>query len=196
MVAGAAALMLQHDPLLTPADVKARLMLTAAKDDYLPFETGAGYLDVQAALASTDHALSALSPHALAGPDGEITLLPLEQAWDGAWQQSLIWGGGRFLGRVLMTENHLVTGSGLVWSGGNNRALGQDPAIDPLGIIWSGGNKRGEEAALGTQGIIWSGGNKADDVGALGIIWSGGNNKTLAEDANVETLGIIWSGGI
>ncbi|HZM69689.1 MAG TPA: S8 family serine peptidase [Candidatus Cryosericum sp.] len=197
LVSGAAALMLQQEPLLTPADVKARLMLTASKDDYLPFETGAGYLDVQAALASTDHTLSALSPRALAGPGGEITLLPFEQAWDGAWQQSLIWGG-RYLGRVLMTENDRVTGSGLVWSGGN-RALGLDPTLDPLGIIWSGGNKQGNGSALGALGIIWSGGNnKAGDaagVGTLGIIWSGGN-KTLGEDANVETLGIIWSGGI
>jgi serine protease AprX len=198
MVAGAAALMLQQDPQLTPADVKARLMLTASKDAYLPFETGAGYVDVQAALTSTVHALSALSPQAIAGPDGEITLLPFEQVWDGAWQQSLIWGGGRYFGNVLMTENSRVSGSGLVWSGGNNRSLGLDPTLDPLGIIWSGGNKSsGQGSALDALGIIWSGGNKtgAADVGTLGIIWSGGN-KTLGEDANVETLGIIWSGGI
>lgn len=197
LVAGAAALMLQQDPQLTPADVKSRLMLTAGKDGYLPFETGAGYLDVQAALTSTEHAGSALSPRAVAGPDGEITLLPLEPTWDGAWQQSLIWGG-RYLGNVLMTENSRVSGSGLVWSGGNNRALGQDPTLDPLGIIWSGGNKsNGQGSALGTLGIIWSGGNKSGDAGLAtqGIIWSGGN-KTQAEEANVETLGIIWSGGI
>ena len=58
VVAGAAALLLQADPTLTPDTVKARLMLSADKwadpdgtGDALTY--GAGYLNIPAALAST-----------------------------------------------------------------------------------------------------------------------------------------------
>jgi len=87
MVSGAAALLLQQNPALTPDQVKARLMKTAYKtfptyssytdpstgitytDQYDIFTVGAGYLDVAAAVTSTDLAPatagSALSPTAV-----------------------------------------------------------------------------------------------------------------------------------
>src|SRR6202035_4341000 len=82
VVSGAVALMLQKDPTLTPDTVKARLMKTAWKgfgvycrswdvfnnefdNQYDLFTYGAGYLDVDEALASTDVANGvALSPTA------------------------------------------------------------------------------------------------------------------------------------
>jgi serine protease AprX len=83
MVSGAAALLLQQQPSLTPDQVKARLMKTASKDfpstsvstdpatgisytsTYDLFTIGAGYLDVMAALNNTDVATGpALSPTA------------------------------------------------------------------------------------------------------------------------------------
>src|SRR5437660_7624504 len=72
VVSAAAALLLQQNPLLTPDQVKARLMKTANKafpsasgitdpdtlityyEQYDIFTIGAGYLDVQAALMNTD----------------------------------------------------------------------------------------------------------------------------------------------
>ena len=72
VVSGAAALLLQHDPSLTPDQVKARLMRTAYKtfptssqatdpttgivytSYYDIFTVGAGYLDIGAALADTE----------------------------------------------------------------------------------------------------------------------------------------------
>ena len=84
MVSGAAALMLQKQPALTPGQVKARLMKTANKqfpissvamdletgltyvDYYDVFTIGAGYVDVGAALKNTDLvAGDALSPTAI-----------------------------------------------------------------------------------------------------------------------------------
>ena len=81
VVSGAVALLLQKQPTLTPDQVKARLMKTASKsfpmqstatdpttgityvDQYDVFTIGAGYLDIAAALASTDLATSsAASP--------------------------------------------------------------------------------------------------------------------------------------
>jgi len=87
MVSGAAALMMQYQPWLTPDQVKARLMKTAAK--ILPqystgidiltnakfnsqsdiFSIGSGYLDIAAAVASNDTiTLPALSPLAVYDP--------------------------------------------------------------------------------------------------------------------------------
>src|SRR5579872_2374117 len=86
VVSGAVALMLQKDPTLTPDTVKARIMKTAWKgfgvysnsydvfnnvydNEYDLFTYGAGYLDVDQALASTDVANGvALSPTASFDP--------------------------------------------------------------------------------------------------------------------------------
>src|SRR5258708_16929449 len=81
VVRGAAALLIQSQPKITPDQVKARLMKTAYKSfpvsstvvdpvtlatyvsEYDIFTVGAGYLDVGAALAGSDLATgNALSP--------------------------------------------------------------------------------------------------------------------------------------
>lgn len=84
VVSGAAALMLQQNPALTPDQIKARLMRTAAKkfpqfsvavdpDTNIPYTTyndiftvGAGYLDIRAAMndtvVSSGYALSNSNP--------------------------------------------------------------------------------------------------------------------------------------
>jgi serine protease AprX len=86
-VSGAAALLLQQNPSLTPDQIKARLMKTASKtfpaystavdptsgisytDQYDIFTIGAGYLDIWAALNNNDLAtLSAISPTAVLNP--------------------------------------------------------------------------------------------------------------------------------
>jgi serine protease AprX len=98
MVSGAAALMLQNQPGLTPGQVKARLMKTASKQFppfsvetvpvtgltytsyYDVFTVGAGYIDVGAALKNTDLvAGDALSPTAVFNPSAQ-TLVPLGTA--------------------------------------------------------------------------------------------------------------------
>ena len=117
MVSGAVALMIQRDPSLRPSDVKARLMASASKDEHLVFETGAGYLDIESALASGVTASSALSPRAVPASDGTLLLEPLEGSWDASWQQGLIWGGLRRSGTRIGTENDQITATGLVWGG-------------------------------------------------------------------------------
>ncbi len=74
MVSGAAALLLQQEPMLSPDQVKARLMKTASKQfpstsvavdpasgisyisTYDLFTVGAGYLNISAALNSSEAA--------------------------------------------------------------------------------------------------------------------------------------------
>src|ERR1019366_4579924 len=97
VVSGAAALLLQQNPNLTPDQVKARLMKTAFKNlvqasvatDPVTgqtfneqadiFTVGAGYLDIQAALSNTDlvppNAGSALSPSAAVDANGNVVLV-------------------------------------------------------------------------------------------------------------------------
>ena len=93
MVSGAAALLLQQQPSLTPDQVKARLMKTATKNfpstsvatdpvtgisytsTYDLFTIGAGYLDVWAALNNTDVATGpACRPPPLTTPQPETLL--------------------------------------------------------------------------------------------------------------------------
>lgn len=78
VVAGAAALMLQKEPTLTPDTVKARLMVSADKIAFPdgtanPCAFGAGYLNIPAALASTIVATGpALSPSLYRDEEGNV----------------------------------------------------------------------------------------------------------------------------
>jgi len=90
VVSGAAALMLQQDPTLTPDTVKTRLMLTAEKwPSYGPLWQGAGYLSVPAALSSTVQSLTpAASPPVVATDDGGVAIDPQPGAVDA---NNIVW---------------------------------------------------------------------------------------------------------
>ena len=115
MVSGAAALLIQQNPAITPDQVKARLMLTASKfaqsistavdpgtgvayiSHYDVFTVGAGYLDVQAALANQDLAdLPARSPIAVYDSSTGTVYLGDDPAtlWDSRskWGLAGVWG--------------------------------------------------------------------------------------------------------
>src|SRR5260370_37905478 len=109
VVTAGAALVLQQHPLLTPDQVKARLMKTASKtfpssssitdpntgvtyyEQYDIFTIGAGYLDVQAALMNTNVANgTAHSPAAeYVANKGTVNLLYDQSA---VWGYSMVWG--------------------------------------------------------------------------------------------------------
>jgi len=112
MVSGAAALIIQKEPWLTPDEVKARLMKTATKfapgfstatdpvtgvtytDEYDIFTIGAGYLNIPAALANNDLLVGpALSPTAIYQPlTSSANLVPTGSAT--TWGSNAIWGTG------------------------------------------------------------------------------------------------------
>jgi serine protease AprX len=115
VVSGAAALLLQKTPSMTPDQVKARLMRTATKtfpassvaidpttglsytSYYDVFTVGAGYLDVAAAIADTTTATGfALSPSAVgAVGTGQAILVGVNgQAGSVStvWGSSVVWG--------------------------------------------------------------------------------------------------------
>ncbi len=115
MVSGAAALLLQQNPNLTPDQVKARLMKTATKtfppfsiatdpttgttytSEYDIFTVGAGYVDIWAALNSSDYSnLSASSPTAIKpNAYGNIYVVNTPIAVGGS---SAMWGSSGHVG--------------------------------------------------------------------------------------------------
>ena len=145
VVSGAAAILLQKTPTLTPDQVKARLMKTARKA--LPlyttgvdaisqvsysnqsdiFTVGAGYLDINAALANTDLVtLPALSPTAVYDPLTKTVSVVINQAitWGDAivWGEAIVWGDN-----VFINATAIVWGEAIVWG---------DSTTSGFAIIW------------------------------------------------------------
>src|SRR5881296_2305924 len=159
MVAGAAALMLQKDPTLNPATVKARLMKSAVKDTRLVFETGAGTLDAYGAVNATGYAQNASSPLAMAAGDGFVYIQDTAILWGSTWTQGAIWGGGKgsAAGVSLTPVPQSITyGSGAIWGA---KSTLDNPAVAGSGAIWGGG-RSSLDSTSGTvtdDGAIWGG---------------------------------------
>ncbi|HSY64252.1 MAG TPA: S8 family serine peptidase [Terriglobales bacterium] len=137
VVSGAVALMLQNDPTLTPDTVKARIMKTAWKgfgvycrswdvfnnefdNQYDLFTYGAGYLNVDAALASTDVANGvALSPTAVFNPlNNSVSIVNTNSVTWGTsvlWGSSIVWGNSIIWGNSVLDANSIVWGNSVVW---------------------------------------------------------------------------------
>jgi len=174
VVTGAAALMLQKDPTLTPDQVKARLMQTASKSfpvsstvvdattnttyisDYDMFTIGAGYLDINAALSATDAAAavvgSAMSPSVLLDEtSGTVSLVNAP--------------GTVFAADSSIFGTNVVNAEGIVWG-----------TVQSEGIVW--GTVQSEGIVWGTvqsEGIVWG------TVQSEGIVWG-----------TVQSEGIVW----
>ena len=118
-VSGAVALLLQQNSKLTPDQVKARLMKTAYKtfpqystytdpttgvtytDQYDLFTVGAGYLDVQAALANTDSFKGVATSPMVAYDSTTQSVYFVNNnfaVWGGSsnWSSFAVWGGNAF----------------------------------------------------------------------------------------------------
>ena len=130
VVAGAAALLLQKDPTLTPDTVKARLMFTADKwaapdGSSDPCTYGAGYLNIPAALGSrVVAARPALSPSLSRGPLGTV-YIQLGPALAGG---NGLWGTGAataqpLLGALGLGDPTGMAGTQVLW--GNQMLWGE-----------------------------------------------------------------------
>ena len=153
VVSGAVALMLQKTPTLTPDQVKARLMKTAWKsvgeytsshdshgnmynNEYDLFTYGAGYLDIDAALADTNLATGvALSPTAVINSNGSISIknTALDSVFAGSsvvWgSTSVVWGNSVVWGSKALSTTSVVWGAtSVVW--GATSQLGYS-------VVWS-----------------------------------------------------------
>ncbi len=169
MVAAAAALMLEKDPSLTPATIKARLMRSARKIDAPPIDAGAGVLDVEAALDDT-------------GVIGGEALSPLMVADDA--------NGGVFIEDTALLWGSDAWGAGYLWSGGFTWASGygrtddddDDDESDDDNDETSAGSYLWTNGGVGASGYGWtdavmaSGYGWTDAVMASGYGWTDGRS--------------------
>ena len=162
-VTGAAALMAQKDPTLNPATIKARLMASAVKDTQLIFQTGAGELDVDAALKATGTVSSAMSPPSTLTSKGDIYVQDLSLIWGGSWNLASVYGSlkGSSYG-VKMASSTLS----LIWGGSGvlcgSSSLIWNNAITTSGLIWG----------CDASSLIWTNGMVTNDAG----VWGGGGH--------------------
>jgi len=171
VVAGAAALMLQANPNLTPDTIKARLMLSADKwyaadGTADPLTYGAGYLNIPAAIASTAVAQgAAASPALIANSDGSLSV-DLSRA---VWSTSL-WGTG-------IVDLRAVWGTRAVWSTtsiDSSRAVwGTNTTITANRAVWSTSAVSAEQSLWGSSvwgdRAVWSTSATAVDLNSAAI---------------------------
>ncbi|MGA3203049.1 MAG: S8 family serine peptidase, partial [Bryobacteraceae bacterium] len=141
VVSGAAVLLLQQDPSLTPDQVKARLMKTAEKTLPLTstaydqvtlapytlqgdiFEYGAGYLDIEAALNNTDlTSLPALSATAASSSttSSSSNVVTISRNFSTSWGSSTVWSdllvyGSQVFSGVNASGLSILWGSTAIW---------------------------------------------------------------------------------
>lgn len=139
VVSGVVADLLQARPQLTPDQVKARLMKTAYKtfpssssvydptthttytDQYDVFTVGAGYVDLAAALASSDVATgTAMSPTAVYNSKTGTVYLTSDPSsvWGTSvtWSGPAVWGNTQFVGgNTIMWGTTNPGGSTIMW---------------------------------------------------------------------------------
>jgi serine protease AprX len=166
VVSGAVALLLQQNPSLTPDQVKGRLMKTAYKNfpafsiasdpvtgqtyqsEYDIFTVGAGYLDIAAALASTDLAIGpAQSPSVSVNTDGTVSLLTGPSlAWDASplWSASVVWGTN-----VFAAGTDAVWGNSVVWGTSSMQGFS---VIWGTSVVWGTGQAAAENLTMAASG--------------------------------------------
>lgn len=152
LVAGAAALMLQKNPSLTPDQVKARLMKTAWKgfaqytssvdnlgntysNQYDIFTYGAGHLDVAAALNNTDLASGiALSPTAVY--NATTRTVSLINTTSVVWgSTSVVWGATSVVwGNSVVWGANTITGTSVVW--GSTSVVWGATSMSGFSVVW------------------------------------------------------------
>ena len=163
IVAGAAALMFQKDPSLTPDTIKARMMKTAWKgypgnswgydskgksyfSQYDVFTIGAGYLDIYSSLKSTDVANGG-APSPVVNFNATTGKATLSNSLSITWGNSITWGSSIIWGNSIVWGGNCVLSDSIVW--GDSIIWGQT-GLTGNSIIWG-------------QSIVWG----ADSVNAL-----------------------------
>jgi len=180
MVSGAAALLLEKRPSLSPDQVKARLMKTAFKN-LVPaavttdpvtghtynvqadiFTIGAGYLDIKSALANADLAPakmgSAMSPTASVDRKGHVVLEPSRGSVLGTG--SIVWGTSSVFGESVLWGTN-VSGESILW--GTYTLSGES-------ILW-GTNATGASSVLWGTSILWGTSVSGQDITGQGDLF-------------------------
>jgi serine protease AprX len=199
VVSGAVADLLQAHPTLTPDQVKARLMKSASKTfpttssvydpvsgitytaQYDVFTVGAGYLDLAAALASTElPSGSAMSPTAIYDSNtGNVSLTSDPSSTWGTsqtWSGPAVWGNSQFTGgSSIMWGANTTGGSSIMWgattSNGSSIMWGAS-SLWGNSIMWGADTSAGF-SAIWSNSIMWG----ASGQWANSIMWGASADK-------------------
>jgi serine protease AprX len=167
MVSGAAALLLQEKPWLTPDQVKAKLMKTARKSfpassfstdpvtgiQYVAqndmFTVGAGYLDIGAAVNLQDEApaVSAASPQAIY--DAANNTVGIVNGTTVVWGSSAIWGTDAVWGDSVVWGSSIVWGSSVVWGSSTMEGFS---VVWGSSVVWGAGGTSPDGTNIAIQG--------------------------------------------
>lgn len=164
VVAGAAALMLQKDPTLTPDNVKARMMKTASKNmpmystgadrfrrkfrgQYDVLTYGAGYLDVAAALRNNDRSTGfALSPRAVYDTNSGRVKLDTSFWASSLLSKSVLWGNSILWGTSVLWGDSVLWGESVIW--------GDASLVNGTSVLWGDSVVWGNTQETGFS-VIW-----------------------------------------
>ncbi|MFK8054198.1 MAG: S8 family serine peptidase [Woeseiaceae bacterium] len=167
LTTGAAVLMLSKDDTLNPATVKARLMRSARKIPGDPVATGAGVLNISAALKATGSVNQAPTPR-LIRASGQSTILVEDTG--------SLWGNEDFGADDIWSNGFLWT-QGFLWTDGDlyaNGFLWTDGHMWANGFLWT-------DSSLWSNGFLWTDHNMM----ANGFLWTDRGALTAqANDAN------------
>jgi serine protease AprX len=199
VVSGMVADLLQARPTMTPDQVKARLMKTASKtfpasssvydpasgitytSQYDIFTVGAGYVDMAAALASTDLSSgTSMSPGTVYDSNtGNVYLVGDSSAVWGtsqAWSGPAVWGSSQFVGgSSIMWGATTSSGSSIMWGAGTSSGSSiMWGASDLWGssIMWGASNASGF-STIWSNSIMWG----ASGQWANSIMWGASADK-------------------
>ncbi len=160
LTSAAVALMLEKEPSLSPATVKARLMRSARKLEADASTAGAGVLDVEAALGETGiMTTEALSP-----------LMVHDDSTNGVLVQdtAVLWGDDQWSAGYLFHDG-FTWATGYGWTDGDG--------VTANGYAWT-------DEGVWANGYGWT----DEDIGAKGYGWTDGvDAKSLVEDTG-DTL--------
>ncbi len=187
VVSGMVADLLQARPTMTPDQVKARLMKTASKafpasssvydaasgitytSQYDIFTVGAGYVDLAAALASTELSSgTAMSPTAVYDSNsGTVSLTSDSSAVWGtsqSWSGPAVWGSSQFVGgSAIMWGAGTSSGSAIMWGASS---------LSGNAIMWGASNSSGF-STIWSNAIMWG----ASGTWGSAIMWGASADK-------------------
>jgi hypothetical protein len=197
-VSGAAALVLQANPSLTPNLTRAVLSWSAQilEDEDL-FEQGAGLLNVEGALRIA-RSLRRDTDTRLAGQSLSLQPLPRAQSVIAGeqivWSQGLVWGDALVGGAAAVTRQQEAYAQGLIWGFGGWAVWG-------AGAVYSDGMYSEAHVVYGDRGgwagVQWDHGTVLDngvrfrdDLSVSGVAWTG--SLMMDDFYTLSPSGLIW----
>ena len=206
VVAGAAALMLQVNPKLTPNMIKAILMYTAQPlAGANMFEQGAGQINIEGAVRLAKTVRTDLTASTTVGseflttaqPPQPVTTLPYQNSLGGISYTSFPWAQGIIADRTYATGTSLITkyqgiyGTGVIFGDG---VMFSDGVLVSDGVMFSDGVLIGDRV-LTSNGITMSEGVPFMSTGVLladGVVFSDG---VMFGDGVIISDGVFFGDG-